>query len=304
MRLGPVAAVSVVLVLTALGIGQAQNAVAPKALVQKTLDPQTLAQDMPPADYVGGQFVDAKGCVFARAPEGSTAPWLARLDRSGQPLCGYPPTQIAAPRTASAGAADPAPETPAPETPAPVAAAARAAAQPLAIREIETIPGSESGCPNRPALAQRYILSDGRRILRCDAGTDDPAAFINRAALPGVRIAVQPAGQDAPAARPAEPASGAGRHRAGIRQQDRQKREGQMQAGLAFVQVGAFLQPQNAERAQARIAGLGLPVARAQAGQGGRRLTLIFAGPFADPRQAREALRTLRRNGFPDAYLR
>ena len=48
------------------------------------------SQDVP-ADFRGAQFIDASGCVFAR--DGNR--WTARLDRDGQQICGFPPTEIA-----------------------------------------------------------------------------------------------------------------------------------------------------------------------------------------------------------------
>lgn len=70
-------------------------------------------------------------------------------------------------------------------------------------------------------------------------------------------------------------------------------------AGL-FVQVGSFAQPANADRARARLAGLGLPVAQAQA----RGQMVVMAGPFADRTAARQAQARARQAGFSDAFIR
>ena len=68
--------------------------------------------------------------------------------------------------------------------------------------------------------------------------------------------------------------------------------------GGAFVQVGAFGDPANAERAIETLNGLGLPVS---IGVGGR-LKVILAGPFASAAEVRDAVALARRNGYPDAY--
>lgn len=44
-----------------------------------------------PAGFQGTQFIDASGCVFAR----EDGRWAARLDRDGEQICGFPPTEIA-----------------------------------------------------------------------------------------------------------------------------------------------------------------------------------------------------------------
>lgn len=42
----------------------------------------------PPAGFSGAQYIDGRGCVFTRQDGG----WQARLDPSGQTLCGFPPS--------------------------------------------------------------------------------------------------------------------------------------------------------------------------------------------------------------------
>ncbi|MDD8021633.1 MAG: SPOR domain-containing protein [Paracoccaceae bacterium] len=73
-------------------------------------------------------------------------------------------------------------------SPAPVAMAAA----PVTIVQVETVAGGVTGCPNLSPVAQRYMLSDGRRVVRCGPQTDDPAGFINRAGLPGLQVAATP----------------------------------------------------------------------------------------------------------------
>lgn len=66
-----------------------------------------------------------------------------------------------------------------------------------------------------------------------------------------------------------------------------------------YVQAGAFGLPANATRVEASFAKRGWNTQSRQAG----RLTLIYAGPFADPEAASAALRLVRREGMPDAFI-
>ena len=70
--------------------------------------------------------------------------------------------------------------------------------------------------------------------------------------------------------------------------------------GARYVQVGAFGKAGNANKALARIGGLGMAGATARTGSG---LTLVMAGPFASTAELQRALATLR-GYFPDAYTR
>jgi hypothetical protein len=54
-------------------------------------EPQQPAE-MPPADYAGLQYVDSKGCMFARAGNGAEVLWIPRVSREGVPVCGNPPS--------------------------------------------------------------------------------------------------------------------------------------------------------------------------------------------------------------------
>ncbi len=69
-----------------------------------------------------------------------------------------------------------------------VFAAAPVAGSAPSILRVETVT-APAACPNRAAVAQRYYLSDGRRVLRCSAETADPVGFINAAGLPGLQVA-------------------------------------------------------------------------------------------------------------------
>ena len=51
-------------------------------------------------------------------------------------------------------------------------------------------------------------------------------------------------------------------------------------APLRYAQAGAYADPANAERAVARLRGLGLPVARSKARVGAQPVQIVLAGPF------------------------
>lgn len=80
------------------------------------------------------------------------------------------------------------------------------------------------------------------------------------------------------------------------------KSDAQAPAAGLYVQAGSFGQPANAEGAARRLAGLGLPVAKAKAAANG--LRVVLAGPFGTEAEARAALAETRRAGFADAFIR
>lgn len=67
--------------------------------------------------------------------------------------------------------------------------AAPASAAPVSIVAAEAVPVASTSCPAGTASAQRYQLSDGRRVVRCGPQTANPAAFINNASVPGLVVA-------------------------------------------------------------------------------------------------------------------
>ena len=108
--------------------------------------------------------------------------------------------------------------------------------------------------------------------------------------VPAEQLAVQPAAtarvtvstRSAPAKQPAKTVAGTG----------------------ALVQVGTFGVPANADGAAARLAALGLPVAKGKTTKGGKTLQIVFAGPFGSAAAAQSALSAARKAGFSDAFLR
>lgn len=72
----------------------------------------------------------------------------------------------------------------------------------------------------------------------------------------------------------------------------------------ALVQVGTFGVAANADGAAARLAALGLPIAKGKTTKGGKTLQIVFAGPFASTAAAQSALSAARKAGFSDAFLR
>ncbi|MEP1537217.1 SPOR domain-containing protein [Pseudophaeobacter sp.] len=71
-----------------------------------------------------------------------------------------------------------------------------------------------------------------------------------------------------------------------------------------YVQVGAFANPENANRAAHLLKGNGLTVRLVRAGPSGKPLKLVLAGPFQSDLDAREAVKTAQTVGFHDAFIR
>lgn len=71
-------------------------------------------------------------------------------------------------------------------------------------------------------------------------------------------------------------------------------------ARTSYIQVGAFGDPANAQRAIAQLSAAGLPVSS----QSARGLKVVLAGPFASAAQAQGALGIARGAGFSDAFVR
>jgi hypothetical protein len=314
--------------------------------------------EVPPASYTATQYVDSKGCAFVRAGLGGKVTWVPRVTQDRKQMCGQVPSlgavAAAVPPASAVAPAAPAAMTPA-ATPGPAKAAPKAAprtspavvpvAAPMAARRArpstvavaaptgggavalvsaEVVPGSATSCPNTPATAERYVLSDGRRLVRCGPPVRDPVAYLNGLGRPGLRVAraggpaaAVPAGyvrawkdDRLNPARNARTAEGDARMAASWDASVPMR----MKPGTAlrvpysgsdgaFVQAGAFADPGNADRAVARLKAAGLPAARAKGMIGGRIVAFVLAGPV-DRAQAASALAAVRAAGFGDAYLR
>lgn len=71
-----------------------------------------------------------------------------------------------------------------------------------------------------------------------------------------------------------------------------------------YVQIGTYGDAGNAQRAVARLQGLGLPVGVAQMNRNGQALQVVAAGPFGDASALQNALRAARSAGYGDAFTR
>lgn len=303
--------------------------------------------EIPPASFTGNQYIDSKGCVFLRAEFAGQTSWAARLGRDRKPVCGYDPTVIVAEKPA-APAAEPAPAAtsePAAAKPAaaPVATTAAAtkpaapaapkkqkrkaapvAAKPstLALVATREVGRDATYCPSRAKDAQRYLLSDGKRVTRCANGDDEAVGFINSLGVPGLVVSDR-----APTARETRLATQAeqGSYRVTwVRGDLSPEGEAAFAAGASgsvivedgvpgrpvmvnaapvatgagpYVQIGAFADPANAERALRKLNSLGLP---ASVGVGS--LKVVLAGPFGSAAEVSNALALLRQNGYRDAF--
>ncbi len=385
--------------------------------------------NLPPSGFGGQQFVDNRGCLFLRAGFGTTINWVPRVDRSHNPLCGYPPTF--GPGVAAAVASDMAPDAQAQVVTAQPVVTAQAVVsapvqpvavaplvvttQPVVVAEasppqvaprrgwLAALPFGEpaqvmteapapaaevaASQPGYAAVAgpasgqvlcfataprlEQVLLRSGDTAHVCTrgdgtltgwlsplypAGPAVGAALGNRkltgqamvgATLLGHGVAASVVASRAIPLPPKgyklawqddrlNPLRGIGTAD-GQAQQDlvwtrtvpmvlvsaQPKRRGLARVlgmdigvstmsapeqargvGLAYVQIGSFGVPDNAEAAKARLVALGLPVAVSRTTSSGRALQTVLAGPFAGPGDATAALAEVRAAGFGDAVLR
>ena len=312
-------------------------------------------KEVPPADFAGNQYVDSAGCAFVRAGIGGQVTWVPRLGRDRQPVCGLVPTASTGAVVAQPAVPEP-DTTPAPdasetagtatqtdEAPAATAAPVRTAAAPAAATTKAAAPKKRKSaakrvkkepptgtrlvrtrsvgkaatyCADRTGKAQRYLLSDGRRVTQCaEKAEGEPVAYINGLAVPGLNVE-----HGAPRAADAKRAAKAdqGDHRvvwskgklspagqAALERGKASKASAPKAArGARYVQIGAYAEPLNADRAIAALKAMGLPVATAREHVGRKPVRTVLAGPFADQSALASALATTRRNGYPDAFPR
>ncbi len=74
--------------------------------------------------------------------------------------------------------------------------------------------------------------------------------------------------------------------------------------GRTYVQVGTFGVPDNARNTALRLKGAGLPVRVWTTKRKGKPYQVVVAGPFPSASGAQQALGTVRKAGFADAFLR
>jgi hypothetical protein len=140
---------------------------------------------------------------------------------------------------------------------------------PVRLLEIARVPLAGTHCATGAAEAEVYLLSDGRRAVRCSGPAEDPlAALVANGYL------------TAPARVPDPP------------------------EGARYLQVGAFAQAANANRMELLAARLGFPVERREGRDASGPLTLVLLGPFAQVQDLRAAWRAFRTAGHSDAYYR
>ncbi len=269
--------------------------------------------ELPPADFAGREYVDSLGCAFQRAGVSGTLVWVPRLGGDRKPVCGKSPGLAA---TTVAPKAEPAATglptvaeaaavkvRPAVATAKKSAVAARRAA--VALVESGDVAKAATRCPSQTGKAQRYLVSDGRRVTKCGDAVEDEVGFINALQVPNLRVTGIDRSQKAVAA--ARTAAKNGYRLVWTNGPLRPAgKEVFSPAALTmkWVQVGAFSQAVNADRAVVDLKKLGLPVARTKLTVGGRPLTAILAGPFATPDDLAAALDRVRRAGFQDAFPR
>lgn len=301
-------------------------------------------KELPPSGFGGDQYVDSAGCVFIRAGVGGQTTWVPRVSRDRKLVCGYEPTFPPGLLEGVAEMKTPAPEsvTPAPAAepePAPAAepqavktasVSAPAKAAPSVKRTAPSLSRAEGGavrlvragavakaatyCVARIGQAQRYLLSDGRRVTQCrDEGEDAPVAYLNGLGMPGLTVA-EGAPSPAEVARAEKADQGEYRviwsngriaSKAGAPATTATISARKVPAGAGgYVQVGVFADPANADRAISRLKALGLPVASAMSRKGGKPIKAVLAGPFASAAEVQSALSLARRNGYRDAFAR
>ena len=257
---------------------------------------QTLASigapdNLPPSGFSGQQFIDSRGCLYLRAGFGGAVNWVPRVDFARKPICGMIPSFGTA--EVAVVKADPAPVVPV----APVAAVAPTAVAPpvavpkppvVAVANAAPAPQAAPANPTPPAGYELAWTDDRLNPLRgvgSAAGQAQQDQIWTRD-IPAQLVADQPKARVAPTVTVSTmSAPGAA-------------------TDAAFVQVGTFGQPSNADSVRARLSALGLPVSTLTISRSGKVLQIVYAGPFGSSAAANAALTAARNAGFGDAILR
>lgn len=252
---------------------------------------QTGPAEPPPESFTGREFVDSKGCLFQRAGVSGTTVWVARTDAANVPICAMQPS-IAPNGVAEATLAGSKVSLVTTKT-------SKRAAKPAPVLFLgtRTSDAADSQCLKHSGKIERHYLSDGRRVTRCTVSGGDVVSFLNSLGTPGLKVDGTNLNEGAVAAAEAKGgyrlvwANGPLRNNA---------RPGPASAKAYYVQVGAFAQASNRDKALARIAGLGFVARTKPVGS----LTAVLVGPFADQAGVGDALLRLRAAGYAQAFIR
>ena len=302
---------------------------------QVNAQPLTLVDgpaEIPPAGFRGTQYVDSKGCVFVRAGVNGQITWIPRVDRNRRLVCGFKPSIQSQIVTPSEPPVKETPPTPAVGQPEPVTNSAKATAAvghsatpnttrkkvPTATKLVYAKPvrASKTLCPQPPDTAQRYLLSDGRRVTRCSLANGDPVEYLNGLGAPNLVVANTPPGKkqiknamaaDAGKYRVVWSKGKLATHNRNDKVVATSVAGSSHKMGKAqprYVQVGVFAEPANADRAISTLKAHGLRVSTAQGKRGIKPLRMILAGPFSTAEELARALQLARQSGYRDAFVR
>lgn len=311
-----------------LSLGLAIGLAAPITMAQSTDGPS----ELPPADFVGNDFVDSQGCAFVRVTVNGESSWVQRVDQDRVPLCDFEPTFafLNAPDAPSEEEemADVAEEPAQTEATEPETAEASdpdmtedAATAETTAKEIENVEAPVQRPSPRRLATSTPRAAQAPTIAQASIGpiSDEEACVGKSGIQPGTISTTTGApldcgiGPDVPRltlaeicdraaatgiryinAETGEAVSCASEHRSAGSAADA------ADLALPYIQVGSFRVPSNAERLMARLRDLGLPVASGQSGS----LRIVATGPFTSASAQQQALAQVRGLGFTDAFLR
>lgn len=340
---------NVVKVLSAAAIAAVFGALSAGAV---TFDEVDGPAEYPPSSFAGSQYVDSSGCVFMRAGYAGQTTWVPRVTRDRQVICGQRPTfggarpaapviadapqprvapartgrvgqpmdtiastttppRIVAPAKARSAGPDPRSYAAAPVVvPAPVPAAPPVA-KPSGVA-IAAAPVGQTACPNRSLVAQRFMLSDGRHVVRCVPQSEYPKTYASAAeiaALPqgvlqAVPVTVPPGYKPAWTDDRLNPLRGVGTPAGDAQMAQVWTSKVPMRAvpqKVRVVQVPAQAQPAGVTVSSRSEPAAQVRAAPVQAGAGGR---YVQVGTFGEPANAAGAAARLRATGLPVAMSR
>lgn len=306
------------------------------------------SQDVPDG-FQGAQFIDASGCVFAR----QNGRWTARLDRDGEQICGFPPTEIAGsrdhPTSKSVGdrlqtalaeglrdgdlAGD---RRGVGERNAPVVEPAQTALQDRVAQQVKAVEAvrtavAAAGPRSSPLCGQLGYVPTAQPdpIIGTDVtqglcpGMRAPLPEERLISPPIVRL-TEPAKQEVAAPVPDQPQDAAQSARPAPRRKpaasspatpsivarrpqviaSQKSMVELIPAGARFVQVGTFVDDQNATIAIRKLSQLGYRVAQSHVRRDYKQVRVVMAGPFTDRQALIMALNHLRAAGYPKAVAR